>query len=67
MGTLPCVLRSAYAEATADTNEKRTRRSFSEGGQAQHEGSLSAMGVCAIKNLLILSLSKDARCGYNDT
>jgi hypothetical protein len=30
--------------------------------QAQHEGSLTAIGACAIPDLLILSLSNDARC-----
>jgi hypothetical protein len=66
MGTLPCVLRSAFAKAAADMSTYRPCRSFSVGGQAQHEGSLSAIGVCAIGNLIILSLPKDARCRCND-
>jgi transposase len=32
------MLRSAFAKAAADKHELLTRRSFSVGGQAQHEG-----------------------------
>ena len=65
-GTPPCALRSAFAKAPADMSTYRPRRSFSVDGQAQYKGSLSAIGVCAIGNLLILSHSKDARRRCND-
>jgi hypothetical protein len=62
MGVPWCVLGSAYAKASADKNFQLTRRSLGVGGQAQHEGSLDSISVCATANLLILSLSKDAQC-----
>jgi hypothetical protein len=54
------VLRSAVANASADKSRAKTRRSFSVGGQAQHEDSLIAIDASAGWNFLILSLSKDA-------
>src|SRR5438067_1511972 len=49
-------------EASADKYDAATRRSFSAGGQAQHEELFFAINAGAIVNLLILSLSKDTHC-----
>jgi hypothetical protein len=46
------MVRSAFAKASADLIKKSTRRSFSVGGQAHHEGLI-------LYKDLILSLSKD--------
>jgi hypothetical protein len=50
MRSISLTLRSAFAEASADTIQVLTRRSFSVDGQAQGE---------ALFLVLILSLSKD--------
>src|SRR2546423_85770 len=49
VGFRSCVLRSAFAKASADKNIQLTRRSLSVGGQAQHEGSFFPSALMRVR------------------